>query len=244
LIPLGAAALVAAVFAASSCTQDSQNVVILQADGGPVCDLAARGCGPTQACLNSICSERCAGGAACPAGTYCEGDAGIDEVCAPVQAIACSTALDCPAPQICPAGLCTSLEVLGDGGRGSCILGQFNDGCSADAICVSGVTASPSCLALPACSQDGGCPVGSNGATCNTRSDGGRLFPGKQRVCLVFVCDGTADCPVTAPHCVNGNGPLQAFCSRGIKGDFCLKATDCNNNSCGGADGSVLGTCN
>ena len=50
LIPLGAAALVVAVFAASSCSNDTTNVVIVQPDGGTVCDFASRGCPAGQAC--------------------------------------------------------------------------------------------------------------------------------------------------------------------------------------------------
>jgi hypothetical protein len=246
LIPLGAAALVVAIFAVSSCSDDATNVVIAQPDGGVICDFAVRGCPAGQACLNGICAQRCTA-TACPAGTYCEGDAAIDQVCAPLQAIACGSFLDCPAPQICGSGLCTSTEFLGDGGRNGCVPGAADDGCSADAICVTGASGSPSCLGLPACSQDGGCPVGLLGATCNVRSDGGRLFPGKQRVCLVSVCDSNADCPQTgtqaAPHCVNENGAAASFCSNGFPGTACLKPADCNTNICNGADGSAFGTC-
>jgi hypothetical protein len=246
LIPLGAAAVVVAVFAASSCSGDSNDIVVIpQPDGGTICNLAALGCPSGQACLNGICAARCAAGAACPAGTYCEGDAGIDEVCAPVEAIAClTTAVQCPAPQGCTNfGLCTSSELPADGGRQSCIAGQVDDGCSADGICITGSSQSSACVGLPACSQDGGCPVGLAGATCNVRPDGGRLFPGKQRVCLASFCDSNADCPARVPHCVTGNGPAQTFCSPGTKDFPCLRPVDCNSNICTGADAGVYGTC-
>jgi len=245
LIPLGAAALVVAIFAASSCANDASNVEIVQPDAGVICDLAVRGCPAGQACLNGVCAARCPGGTGCPAGTYCEGTAAIDQVCAPVQAIACATLLDCPAPQSCDFGLCTSTEFLGDGGRGaSCVPGQADDGCSADAICLLGASQSPSCLGLPACSQDGGCPQGKTGSTCNVQADGGRLFPNKQRVCLVTLCDSNASCPASAPHCVNENGVAVSFCSPGVKGSPCLAAADCNSNGCTIANGGVFGTCN
>jgi len=245
LIPLGGAALVVAIFAASSCSDDASNVVIAQPDAGVVCDFAARPCAAVQACLNGICAQRCAGGAACPAGQYCEGDGGIDQVCAPVEAISCTSFLQCPAPQGCGLGLCTSAELLGDGGRGGCDAGQLDDGCSTDGVCVTNqTTALASCVGMPACSQDGGCPIGFQGATCNVRPDGGRLFPNKQRVCLASFCDGTADCPSDHPHCVTGAGPALSFCSNGIKGSSCVNGPDCNSNVCNHADGSVFGTCN
>jgi hypothetical protein len=243
LIPFGATALVVAVFAASSCSQDPSNVVITQPDGGPICDLAARGCLPGQACLNSICAARCAAGVACPAGTYCEGDAGIDEVCAPVEAIACVSFQQCPAPQGCGLGLCTSAELKADGGGQACTVGTVDDGCSADGVCFTTASGNTSCTGLPACSQDGGCPVGTRGATCNVRPDGGRLFPGKQRVCLVSFCDSNADCPAAFSRCVTGNGAAQTFCSNGLKGSSCLRPTDCNSNTCTGADAGLYGTC-
>ena len=81
------------------------------------------------------------------------------------------------------------------------------------------------------------------------RSDGGRVFANKQRVCLVSFCESNADCPTTgaaptASHCVNGNGVAQSFCSNGVRGAPCLKPVDCNSNTCAGADGSAFGTCN
>ena len=244
LIPLGAAALVVAIFAASSCAQDPNDVIIIpQPDGGIVCDFAARGCPAGQACLNSICSSRCTGGTACPAGTYCEGDASIDQVCAPVEPIACSNSLQCPAPQVCSSGLCTSSELLGDGGRDICTPGRVDDGCSADGVCIN-TGARISCFGLPACSQDGRCPLGAAGATCNVRPDGGRLFPGKQRVCLLSFCDGPADCPAFLPHCVNGLGPARSLCSPGTAGASCTQGADCNSGTCSGANPpTAFGTC-
>src|SRR5207237_1467234 len=124
-----------------------------------------------------------------------------------VSAIPCSNIAQCPAPQFCNTGQCTSNELLVDGGRGACNPSLIpNDGCAADGICFASANRGASCVGLPACSQDGTCPAGTIGATCNVRPDGGRVFEGKQRICLVSYCDGPADCPATAPHCVNGNG--------------------------------------
>jgi hypothetical protein len=244
LIPLGAAALVVAIFAASSCAQDPGVSLPLQFDAGLICDFAARGCPNGQACLNGICSARCTNGATCPAGTYCEGDASIDQVCAPVEATACINFQQCPAPQGCSSGLCTSSELLGDGGRGTCTPGVLDDGCSADGVCRA-PSGSNACVGLPACSQDGGCPVGLAGATCNVRPDGGRLFPNKQRVCLVAFCDGNADCPLQIPHCVNGFGTAKSGCSPGTTGSPCTNDADCNSGStCNGASPpATFGTC-
>jgi hypothetical protein len=209
--------------------------------------LAAGRCSADLACVNGVCSARCSNGAACPAGTYCEGDSGFDEVCAPIAPTVCAETAQCPPPQFCNpnVGMCTSNALLADGGRGACSLSTIPiDGCSPDALCYTGTGGGASCIGLSACNQDGGCPTGQVGATCNVRPDGGRLFAGKQRVCLVSFCDGPSDCPAGAPHCVNGFGTARSGCSPGTKGFPCVTGADCNTGTCTpNADAGLFGAC-
>ena len=162
LIALGAGVLAAVAVGTHSCSNDT-NVVIVQRDAGPVCNLGSLRCTGGLACVNSVCTQTCIGGAACPSGYYCEGDSGFDEVCAPNTAIGCFDIIQCPAPQNCTGadptvpvpGLCTSTELLGDGGRGNCSNIPPNDSCSPGALCFQTAQTTFTCEAMPACSQDG-----------------------------------------------------------------------------------------
>jgi hypothetical protein len=244
LIAVAAALLAVAAFASHSCSNDVDQTIV-QADGGQICNFANAPCTGGLACINSICTQSCAAGAVCPTGSYCEGDAGFDDVCAPNAAIACATPSDCPAPQGCLSGLCVSNELLADGGRGNCSLTPPNDGCAAEALCFQ-IGATVACVGLPACSQDGTCPVGGQGATCNVQSDGGRLLDGKQRICLSGFCAATKDCPTSFPHCVtSGDGGIEnSGCFAGTTGSPCSSNADCvANATCKGADAGVLGLC-
>jgi hypothetical protein len=231
LIALCSGVLVAFVVASHSCSNNT-DVLIVQPDAGPICDLAALHCATGFACVNSVCTQTCPGGngAACPAGYYCEGDAGFDEVCAPNSPIACIDVTQCPAPQSCFAGLCASQELLGDGGRGNCTSTPPNDGCSPGAICVQTSGTTLACLAMPACSQNGICPVGAAGSTCNVQSDGGRLLEGKQRICLFGLCASAANCPPNLPHCLQQRdaGIEGSQCFSGTTNSPCFTNADCN----------------
>jgi hypothetical protein len=243
LIALGAGVLAAVAVASHSCSNNT-DVVIVQPDGGPVCNLGSLHCTSGLACVNSVCTSTCPGGTGCPQGYYCEGDSGFDEVCAPNTAIRCIDLTQCPAPQTCTAGLCTSTELLGDGGRGNCSNTPPNDGCSPGALCFQTATATFTCEAMPACSQDGTCPVGPAGSTCNVQPDGGRFLEGKQRICLLGLCASSSNCPAANPHCVSsGPGIESTRCFPGTTNSPCNTNADCNNGACIGADAGGLGHC-
>ncbi|MFL5412150.1 MAG: hypothetical protein ACJ79D_12310 [Myxococcales bacterium] len=246
LIALCTGGLVAALVASHSCSNDT-DVVIVQPDAGPICSLPTQPCTGGLACVNRVCTQTCPGGnsAACPPGYYCEGDAGFDEVCAPVNAIRCVDITQCPAPQTCFQGLCASQERLGDGGVGACSNTPPNDGCSVGAICIQN-NATFLCVAMPACSQDGTCPVGGFGSTCNVQPDGGRLIEGKQRICLFGLCASNANCPPSNAHCVQqpDAGIEASGCFNGLTNSPCFTNADCNPGfTCTGADGGGSGQC-
>jgi hypothetical protein len=247
LIALCTGGLVAALVASHSCSNDTQ-VLIVQPDAGPICNLPNLPCTGGLVCANGVCNQACPGGnsAACPAGYYCQGDAGIDEVCAPNNTIGCVDITQCPAPQTCFLGLCASQERLGDGGLGACSNTPPNDGCSAGAICFQTSGTTLACLAMPACSQDGTCPAGAAGSTCNVQLDGGRFIEGKQRICLVGLCASNANCPPGLPHCVRqpDSGIEGSGCFPGTTNTPCFTDADCQPGlKCTGADGGASGQC-
>jgi hypothetical protein len=243
LIAVAAALLAVAAVASHSCS-NNPNQTISQPDGGQVCNFANLPCSGGFSCVNGICAQRCPAGTPCPSGSYCEGDAGFDEVCAPITTTVCADSTQCPAPQVCSFGLCVSGELLGDGGKAACSLTPPNDGCAPGALCFANGGAS-SCVGMPACSQDGTCPAVGEGSTCNVRPDGGRLLAGKQRICLLGFCTGPTDCPANLPHCVNSGTNIEnSGCFAGRTGDPCTSNADCaSNKTCAIADGGVLGTC-
>jgi hypothetical protein len=143
-------------------------------------------------------------------------------------------------------GLCASQELLGDGGHDACKNTTPNDGCSPGAICFQTSGTTLACLAMPACSQDGTCPVGQVGSTCNVQPDGGRLLEGKQRICLVGLCASSANCPPSLQHCVQqpDAGIEATGCFNGLTNSPCFTNADCNPGfTCAGADGGASGSC-
>ena len=247
---MGRSALIlAAVF--WGCPSNGVNVV-LQRDGGPVCgrdptdQVQYPDCATGTRCVNRICVPTCTGGTACPSGTYCGGPAAPEDVCTSVAASTCATTADCPTPQKCLVGFCASAQLRADGGFQGCVRNDPNDACGTDAVCYALVTSSGgianTCVGLPGCSQDGGCPVGPLGGVCNdgNLADGGPLIPGKGRICLATYCVRETDCNSTW-HCFHRTPQPLGNCSFGQVGDPCFTNADCINSSgCTGADGGLL----
>jgi hypothetical protein len=230
---MGRSALIAVLAVALwGCLSTGSATVIPRIDGGPVCGAPPPPdtqnfppCAAGTTCVNRICLPTCDAGW-CAAGTYCEGPA-PEDVCAPVAPIACSRESDCPNPQVCLAGLCSSPQLRADGGYQGCVLNsEPNDACGNDAVCFQLCTDTACvnrvnrCVGLPACGQDGGCPQGTLGSICNDgrNPDGGQLFPGKQRICLLSYCMKDTDCNAAA-HCFFGAPALLGRCNFGNAGD-------------------------
>jgi hypothetical protein len=268
---MGRSALIISAAALWGCPSTGGITVTIQPDGGPVCGYLAPPydtvqyppCAAGTECVNAVCVPTCTGGATCSSGLYCEGgSAPAEDVCAPVTTATCARVADCPAPQQCfarisgvtGAGFCASPQRRGDGGYQGCVQHDPNDFCGPDAVCYSlvnstGTALVNTCLGLPACSQDGGCPAGAVGSVCNDLADGGQLIPGKGHLCLIAYCVKETDCNPVG-HCFHST-PAQPMgsCDFGVSGDPCFTNADCINSSgCTGADGGYLdggfpGTC-
>jgi hypothetical protein len=215
----------------------------VQPDGGTVCNQGDKSCPDGTRCTSRNCVPTCEGGGACPTGSYCEAPQGPVAVCSPVTPISCSRTLDCPAPQTCSGGICTSLELREDGGTQGCVLAA-NDHCAPDSVCYqqfnSTGLAYNLCLGLPHCGQDGTCPVGNRGTTCNQLPDGGFVFPGKERLCLYGFCADASNCPLRTNCFRYAPTDQLGQCKAGTAGDPCLGPDDCTNaRYCQLADGGV-----
>ena len=233
----------------SGCGSDPQ-----QPDGGIQCQQGDRSCPAGSICMNRVCQPNCDNGAACPPGEYCEAPQSPYAICSPEQPIACTTLFDCPAPQACTSGLCTSSELRWDGGFTGCSITSAtgNDGCSRGSLCYQDFSSGQvlnRCIGLPHCSSGGACPVGKFGSTCNQRPDGGLIFKEKMRVCLFTYCAETVDCPQgTICFRRDRSNPLGG-CSPGKPGspcytnDDCYNATYCSVADGGADDGGELGIC-
>ena len=243
-IALAAGAL-AGLAAAPSCSSAS-DVIITRPDAGPACGSSyGPACAAGFACVNSICTPTCTSSSSCPSSYYCENpNDPVEQVCAPVAGGACQNTSNCPYPRRCQENLCVSTVFLGDGGLLACGLGQEpNDGCGPDALCYLASATQRTCIALPACDADGGCPNGLQGAVCNDRPDGGKIFAPKQRLCLYAYCEAAADCPQVRPHCVHIGTESFGQCFSGVAGDQCRVPSDCISGNCANPDGGPVGNC-
>ena len=226
---------------------------VVRPDGGAVCQQGQGSCDAGLLCANRNCVPSCEGGAACPDGMYCEAPQATVAICSAKTPFACRNSTDCPVPQICTQGICVSYELRADGGTIGCLVSNGpNDACAPDSLCYQDTSTGVllnRCLGLPHCGEDGKCPIGFKGTTCNQLPDGGYHFPGKERICLYDFCTDNANCPqgTACFHYVKGN--LLGQCSTGRAGTACFTGEDCFNSSyCqlsdGGVDdGGVLGTC-
>jgi hypothetical protein len=217
---------------------------VVRPDGGTVCNQGDKSCEAGTRCTNRNCVPTCDDGGPCPTGSYCEAPQGPVAICSPISPSACRNENDCPVPQICINGLCIAYELREDGGAQGCTVSSgANDKCAPDSICYQDTSTGQllnRCLGLPHCGQDGTCPIGFKGSTCNQLADGGFIFPGKERICLYDFCVDTTNCP-RGTACFHYSQTSQlGQCSLGSAGSPCFSGEDCFNSSfCQLSDGGV-----
>jgi hypothetical protein len=139
---------------------------VLVAAGG-ACGGGEGTCGPTGACVNSVCEERvpagapCAGGGTCVSGTTCVAGVCLGPTVVTVGA-ACDQAHRCPYKSQCVASTCVAQVLQGEacGAVSPCASGYCSAGicaaphangeaCSAPDQCSSGVCSMGLCASLP-----------------------------------------------------------------------------------------------
>ena len=191
------------------------------ADGGgfsPCSD--ANMCPDGQFCFNGICAIGCQSNGDCAADQFC--DTEFDKLCHNKTVETCPE-VACPEGQECISGFCS-----GSAEEAMCAqMPNGEDGCEKNALCISESEESAKCYTFPACAEDDTCPVGTEGAVCNTG-----IIPSKGRICLVSLCTEAEHCP-SGDKCISfEEGGKLGACSSGGFGELCYEASDCTSNNC------------
>jgi len=148
----------------------------------------------------------------------------------------CSASVPCPSGYDCLGGLCAASSGVVDCDPDQVITG--GDGCGPNAVCVEGGDDQTRCYTLPVCPDDGVCPVGLVGSTCNE----GYLLQ-KNRICLLNTCVDQSSCPA-GWNCLRGTGSaVLGNCSDGSFGSLCYRQEDCLSGVCIQGAPSFPGNC-
>ena len=200
-------------------------------DPEPIACIGGELCPDGTGCANGLCVADCAGESDCASDEYCGGDA----LCHPDSVPTCGSDLDCAGSQTCVGQFCTTL-----GASGCDYTNYLQDGCPSNAVCLEELESDGVgvCHEMPACAADQTCPIGLEGAVCNT----GHLVS-KDEVCLIGMCESVEDCP-SLWSCVRYNNSVLGACSSGGFGSPCSQPSHCASENCvliPGLGGGVCG---
>jgi len=183
-------------------------------------------CGDGLFCFNGLCALGCTNNDNCADDQYCDTSSLL---CQNNEVPSCQGNGDCFGEQLCLEGLCSTPPT-----STTCTPNGSPDGCDSNAICFEDDVAA--CYTMPACGEDGSCPVGFGGAVCN---DG--YLPEKDRICLLGGCETAAHCPDDWV-CTKPGGSVLGVCGDGGLGSPCTDASECNSGVCNNPLG-LLGIC-
>jgi hypothetical protein len=187
-------------------------------------------CPEGSSCSNGVCETECSDDDDCGTDEYC----GLDGLCHPNLVPSCLSDQDCAPTQTCIQQICTA---TGDGG---CDLDNWLiDGCPSNAVCVENEDRAGEgvCYPLPACAEEQTCPIGLEGAVCNT----GQL-PSKDPICLPGLCATVENCPELW-SCVRYDNSVLGQCSNGGFGSACTQNLHCLSGTCVPIPGIGGGIC-
>ena len=177
-------------------------------------------------CFNGLCALGCTNNDNCADDQYCDTSSLL---CQNSEVSGCGGDDDCFGEQLCLEGLCSTSPVSAE-----CNPAGSPDGCDSDAVCfVQDEDETTACYSMPACGEDGSCPLGQGGAVCN---DG--YLPNKDRICLLGACETTEHCPGDWV-CAKPSGGVLGFCSSGTLGSPCTDGTECASGVCTNPLGTV-----
>lgn len=180
---------------------------------------ASKACPDGQFCFNGVCAIGCLSDKDCADNQFCATD--DDMLCHNKQVPTCPDT-PCVEGQVCVNGFCSTPPP-----DTQCDPTTLPDGCESNALCIEHEEGKAECYTFPYCSQDGTCPVGTEGAVCN---DG--LAQGKDKICLIGLCTADTHCPADW-NCVKfeANGVI-GYCSNGGFGELCDSNDQCVSGVC------------
>lgn len=191
--------------------------------GGELCPTGSR-------CANGLCATECRRDPECATDEYC----GLDGLCHPNMVPGCNSDQDCAATQTCINQLCVGVD------EQSCDpLNYVQDGCASNSLCIDDYDDDDEgiCYEMPACAADQSCPIGLEGAVCNTGQ-----YPNKDEICLFGMCVTNMDCPAQWSCVFYGNSVL-GLCSNGVFASPCAQNSDCISMTCLPLPGLGGGVC-
>ncbi len=188
-------------------------------------------CPSGQFCWNGLCALGCTSNDDCAADQYC--DTEFDMLCHNRTVSTCPDT-PCAEGQICKDGFCSTPPV-----PTQCTPRLDGmDGCDDYSLCLEEEDESTACYSFPACDQNRQCPVGMNGAVCNTG-----IIPNKAYMCLTGLCQTPDHCP-TNWSCIRNATDTVGMCSDGQMGSLCLNNDNCQSGlDCMGAMPGSYGVC-
>jgi len=209
-------------------------------------------CVEGQYCWNGVCVDGCLTNDNCADDQYCLEDEFFDQgKCVPKEAQGCANDDDCEGAQVCQKGACVTPVAEEDQPTDGCQWKpDFTDGCPDSQVCFEeydeeGKLTDSECYAMPACGEDGSCPIDVEGGVCNEKADGKKIIPTKARICLMGLCLSNADCPTTM-MCYKFAGDIGGCMEKGLmcesdedcdEGEKCDSITDMCAPDMGGGDG-------
>ncbi len=179
---------------------------------------ASDACPDGQFCFNGICALGCNSDGDCASNQYCDTD--FDRLCHNRTVTTCPDT-PCAEGQTCTNGLCSAPPVEAD-----CTprLDGGDDGCDEYSLCRPEDESTTACYSFPPCDENGECPVGLVGATCNTG-----IIPNKAAFCMTGACETVENCPANW-SCVKTDTAPIGDCSDGTTGAPCLVDDDCQGD--------------
>ncbi|MFO7562799.1 MAG: Dickkopf N-terminal cysteine-rich domain-containing protein [Enhygromyxa sp.] len=185
-------------------------------------------CPEGRSCQNGLCLVECSDDDSCKSDEYC----GLDGLCHPKTIPSCSSDQDCATTQTCVNQVCSAVA------NDDCDpFNNLQDGCASNAVCLDWYDDQPTCYQMPACAADGSCPIGVEGAICNTD-----YLPNKDAICLIGMCSTPTNCP-DSWSCVRYDNEVLGYCSNGALGSPCTGGEHCISGTCVPVPGLNGGFC-